>query len=260
MALDTTVKVGPEFYVYASDVGNIYVDPTTRAVTEVAAPTVAPTVEAAAGTSGLAAAAHYVKYTWYDGVRETTPSPAGTVTPEAGQNINVTLPAFPVASWTARIYIGTVADSETLQGEATTTSYVQDSALEAGAALPADNTLTPNWELISYSRFPISSSEPEVVVDVYDHFAIDHTKKGKQQRKTLSIRKAYTNMTESFRQFIGKRFLIKVECHPDDGVVNEAIYYRDVRILTPSLEIPEEEATESVECVYAESGSKDLSA
>jgi hypothetical protein len=116
----------------------------------------------------------------------------------------------------------------------------------------------PVWTLVSFSRFPISCSEPEVVVDVYNHFAIDHTKKGKQQRKTFSIRKAYTNMTESFRKYIGKKFLVKVECHPDDGTPSEAIYFRDVRILTPALEIPEEEATESIECVYAESGYKTL--
>lgn len=158
MALDSTVKVGPEWYIYFSKVGTVTIDPATRQATE-----------------------------------------------------------------------GTLENA-------------------------------PDWKLIAFARHPITWSEPQVIVDVYDHFDIDHTKRGKQQRKTLSIKKAYTNMNESFRDYVKDEFLVKLECHPNDGDPNEAVYFTSVHILTPSWEIPEEEGVETIECIYAQSGSRDLTA
>ena len=40
------------------------------------------------------------------------------------------------------------------------------------------------WEEIDFVRFPIDTSEPKEIVDIYKRFSIDHTKKGRDQRKT----------------------------------------------------------------------------
>lgn len=263
--LDNTVKVGPEWYVYLSKTGKVYVDDVTRDAAEsavLADPSSAPTAVAAAGTSGIPAGDYSVKYTWVDAAGETLPSEAAAVAGVTlGQNITVTLPAFPAGAVKANIYIGTT-DNETLQGSTKTPTYVQNSPLVAGATPPTANTTgpAPDWKLVGYCRYPVRWNEPQVITDVYKGFNIDHTKRGKQQRKTLSIKQAYTNMNESFRNYLNDEFLVKVECHPNDGEPNEAIYFTSVRILTPTWEIPDEEASETLECIFAKTGSRDLSA
>jgi hypothetical protein len=119
----------------------------------------------------------------------------------------------------------------------------------------------PAWTLIAFSRLPLSFSEPQVVTDVFDHFGISHTKRGRQQRKTLSIRKAFTNMGQSFRKYAKAEMLVKVEVRPDDAATpTETWYFTSVRVLTPSVEIGDEEGTESIECIYAQFGFKDNTA
>jgi hypothetical protein len=126
--------------------------------------------------------------------------------------------------------------------------------------VPTENVTPPTWNLIGFSRLPLQFNEPQVITDVYDHFDIDHTKRGREQRKTLTISKAFTNMGESLRKYRKQKFYVKVEVKPDDGDANELWYFTEVRILTPSVNIPDDEGLETAECIYAQFGHKEAPA
>jgi hypothetical protein len=68
-------------------------------------PTVAPTLTASGSGSALTAGTYYVRYSWTNANGETLPSPETAVTITAGQNINVTTPAFPFGITSMRVYI-----------------------------------------------------------------------------------------------------------------------------------------------------------
>ena len=49
------------------------------------------------------------------------------------------------------------------------------------------------WEEVEFVRFPIDRAEPTEITDIYKRFTIDHTKRGRQQRKTGSFTVAFQN-------------------------------------------------------------------
>src|SRR5436305_1333424 len=83
-------------------------------VTTVAAPATpagAPTIAAAAGSTGLAAGVYSVGFTYKNGNGETLISPLGTVTLTAGQQINVTAFTFPANVLAAQFYVSPAANN-----------------------------------------------------------------------------------------------------------------------------------------------------
>ncbi|MGE5623499.1 MAG: hypothetical protein ACM3UP_00580 [Methanocella sp.] len=134
-------------------------------------------------------------------------------------------------------------------------------AVDSATEVPTEKTApAPTWSLIGFSRLPLEFSEPQALTDVYKNFEIDHTKRGKAQRKTLKIKKAFTNMGESLLKYRKQKFFLKVEVRPDNGAANELWYFTDVQILTPTISIPDEEGLESADCTYALFGHKDATA
>jgi hypothetical protein len=109
----------------------------------IADPTYAPTLSPVTdGTSTLVGGTPiYVKYTYVSANGETLASAYTTVTPTAGQRIDVAVPTFPTNATSAKIYAGTVQGSETYQGSTSSsaTAY-QLKGISAGAALPTANT------------------------------------------------------------------------------------------------------------------------
>jgi hypothetical protein len=104
---------------------------------------------AVSGTTGtLPAATYYVKYTWVTASGETVASPSTSIAVAAGQQIDVTLPAFPLGVTSANVYISATSGSETKQGNTTTGLFTQSAALVAGTALPAANTAVDQWKSV----------------------------------------------------------------------------------------------------------------
>lgn len=103
------------------------------------APTTAPTVSYAANASSpLANTTYYVKYTWvYANGAETGASPEKSYALGAtGRNLVITLPALPLGTVAANVYISTSTGTETYQGQTITTTYTQSTALASGTSCP----------------------------------------------------------------------------------------------------------------------------
>jgi hypothetical protein len=122
----------------------------------------APTasVNALAGT--LPAGTYYVRQTFYNGTGESLPSPelpinvpsGGTLTLNAALN-------YPANATGVKVYIGTAAGAETLQGTTTgNPNYAQSVPLVSGTALPNTNssicTLAFNDTIIPYSGYSVA--------------------------------------------------------------------------------------------------------
>lgn len=135
-------------------------------------------------------------------------------------------------------------------------------AVNSTTEVPTEKTTpAPTWSLIGFSRLPLEFSEPQAFTDIYDHYDIDHTKRGKAQRKTLKIKKAFTNMGESLMKYRKQKFFLKVTvCPAAPETANEVWYFTDVQILTPTISIPDEEGLESADCTYALFGHKEATA
>ncbi|WP_046180397.1 hypothetical protein [Domibacillus tundrae] len=103
---------------------------------------------AASGTAGtLPAGTYYVKYTWVTASGETMVSPETSITTTAGQQIDITLPAFPPGVTSANIYIAQTGNA-TKQGNTTTGTFAQSTALVIGSSIPAANTAVDQWKSV----------------------------------------------------------------------------------------------------------------
>ncbi len=111
------------------------------------------------------------------------------------------------------------------------------------------------WEEIGFYRHPISRSEPIETFDVYKNFDIDHTKRGRQQRKTGSMVAAWQNTNLTIRKYLTQHCLMKIEWHVEGaGVVDEYEYLKGMRISNYTRDIPEGEVTERIDYNYADWG------
>ncbi len=88
---------------------------------KVVSATTAPTLALVANTgSTLTATTYYVKYTWANDEGETTASTQATLAVTAGNNLRITVPAFPVGVKMAKVYVGTASNVNKYQGDITT--------------------------------------------------------------------------------------------------------------------------------------------
>src|SRR5215510_10680509 len=107
----------------------------------------APALSSNTGSGSLGSGTYFVRYTWANATGESQPSverslalsSAGTLVVQAPVNV-------PAMATSMKVYIGTAAGTESLQGSVAVTNgvpagnYSQAVALVAGAALPASNT------------------------------------------------------------------------------------------------------------------------
>src|SRR5215510_4721319 len=107
----------------------------------------APALSSNIGSGSLGSGTYFVRYTWANATGESQPSverslalsSAGTLVVQAPVNV-------PATATSMKVYIGTAAGTESLQGSVAVTNgvpagnYSQAVALVAGAALPASNT------------------------------------------------------------------------------------------------------------------------
>lgn len=110
---------------------------------DIATPNTAPTLgQTANGSSTLQANTYFGKYTWVNANGgETLPSPEASFTVSPGYQLNASLPVFPTGVTGAKVYIGTVSNAETYQGQTVTTSYSQTIAIDPNTvAVPASAT------------------------------------------------------------------------------------------------------------------------
>jgi hypothetical protein len=133
-------------------------------------PSTAPTLAATGTTSTLPAGTYHIKYTWVTASGETLASPSASITTTAGQQIDVTLPAFPAGVISANIYISTTSGSETKQGSTTTTTYSQTTELATGAALPSSNTTANRWVSLVDGSTPATNTIEYVSTNLAPNF------------------------------------------------------------------------------------------
>lgn len=137
-------------------------------------------------------------------------------------------------------------------------SSSSSSLLSIGGDLQAAETGTEaemGWQEIEFLRAPFTETSPTELFDVYKRYLIDHTKRGRQQTKTLAFTGAFQNTARSLRRFDGKECMIKVEWHVEDAApVDEYEYYTSVRFQNFTKELPDGEATERIEARYAKYG------
>lgn len=130
-------------------------------------PVVPPSV--VVGTDGSFAAGDiWIKYTWFDGIRETKPSPATKVTIPQNGSFTLTLPSLPSGSnMMARIYMSTRKDDERLQGasSAVVYNYATGSVNANGQSLPQENTFVKSVISLSGS---VSSNVSIVYAGITD--------------------------------------------------------------------------------------------
>lgn len=122
----------------------------------------------------------------------------------------------------------------------------------------ATETSNPFWQEVGFYRTPIDQSEPDEIVDIYKGRLIDHTKLGREQRKTLTLVSAWTNTGNALRKFRGKSCLIKLEWHVDSlDPRDEREYYTNARMTAYTRGIPDGEVNERADFVFAKYGHKD---
>lgn len=131
-------------------------------------PTTAPTLTTATNAgSTLAAGTYYVVYTWVDASsRETAKSPEASISVSSGNNLVVTLPAFPAGVSSANVYMSTSSGGETKQGSTSSTTYTQSTAINTGSAA-APTTLASGLTQQIYGPAPtntISNPSPNATV------------------------------------------------------------------------------------------------
>lgn len=106
-------------------------------------PTVAPVMSQVANASStLPAGTYYGRYTYTGTLGETMVSPETSFVLSAGNNLVMTIPTLAVNSTLANLYIGTTAGTGKLQGNSSTTNYIQSTVLVVGATAPTANTST----------------------------------------------------------------------------------------------------------------------
>lgn len=114
------------------------------------------------------------------------------------------------------------------------------------------------WDEVDFVRFPLDRAEPTEIVDIYKRFSIDHTKKGRQQRKTGSFTVAFQNTSKQLRRYNDRECMIRIAWHVEDAVAaDEFEYYKSVRFTNLTRSVPDTEANERVEFVWATYGRRD---
>lgn len=116
-----------------------------RLINSVAAASTAPTLAQVANASTkLTAGTYYVKYTWMGLSGETTGSSEATLAVSAGNDLRVTIPAFPTNAVGAKVYVGTSAGANKYVGDITTSAgNIVVTKLDPNAlAIPTVNTAT----------------------------------------------------------------------------------------------------------------------
>lgn len=113
------------------------------------------------------------------------------------------------------------------------------------------------WEEVDFIRFPIDRAEPKELTDIYKRFTIDHTKKGRDQRKTGSFTVAFQNTSKQIRRYIDKECLLRIAWHVEDAATaDEFEYLTSVRILNLTRNIPDAEVNERIDFIFAKYGTK----
>ena len=124
---------------------------------------------------------------------------------------------------------------------------MQDSATDTGVV----------WEELDFVRFPIDRTEPKEIVDIYKRFTIDHTKKGRDQRKTFSFVVAFQNTSRQIRRYKDKECLIRIAWHVEDAATaDEFEYLTSFRVLNLTRNVPDGEVNERVDGIFAKWGNK----
>lgn len=102
----------------------------------------------------LAQRTYHARYTWFEtsSGKETTPSPSSSITVQANYLLTVAVPRYPsgVGAW--RIYVGTSAGDERLQGYASSRLWTESAGgiVPDAAPPPNANTLSipTKWRLV----------------------------------------------------------------------------------------------------------------
>jgi hypothetical protein len=144
-------------------------------VQQVLDPTTAPTLGQTANTaSTLSAGTYYVVYTWKNANGETTISPRASFTTSAGNELNITVPAFPSGVTHAVIYVSTTSGSETKQVEITTTTHKLTADPIVGTAFPTVNSIYTNLYTVPSAKYVISTdllmhntTSADTIVNIY---------------------------------------------------------------------------------------------
>jgi hypothetical protein len=111
-----------------------------RLLLAVADATTAPTLAMVANANTqMSAIPYFVKYTWTGLSGETIGSTEATITLTAGQDLRVTIPAFPTNALSARVYVGTATGNANLKYQGTISTSAGNLVLSA---------FDPNGELI----------------------------------------------------------------------------------------------------------------
>lgn len=114
------------------------------------------------------------------------------------------------------------------------------------------------WEEIEFVRPPVDSAEPKEIVDIYKRFSIDHTKRGRDQRKTGSFTVGFQNTSKSIRKYAATENILRYAWHVEDAATADEFEYRkSVRFLNLTKNIPEGEVNERVDFIWATYGRRD---
>ncbi len=114
------------------------------------------------------------------------------------------------------------------------------------------------WEELEFVRFPVDRAEPKEIVDIYKRFTIDHTKRGRDQRKTFSFVVTFVNTGKQVRRYKDKECLIKIEWHIEDATaVDEYEFLSSFRVLNLTRNIPDGEVNERIDGIFAKWAHKD---
>ena len=125
----------------------------------------------------------------------------------------------------------------------------------AGIATETGSVSAMGWQEVGFYRHPLDQSEPINIIDIIKGRLIDHTKKGLEQRKTLTMVAAFTNTANALRKFRDLENLVKIEWHIDaEGPTDEYEYYTSARMTDYVRGVPQEEVQERVTFVYSKYG------
>lgn len=116
----------------------------------------APTVTQSANSgSTLAPDTYYVSYAWVMDTGEIgARSSQATITVASGNQLNVTLPAFPTGAVSANIYLSTISNEGRLQGNTTTTMYTQSTPYDPNGGEQSKET-----DILGFDNFPFYEYE-----------------------------------------------------------------------------------------------------
>lgn len=112
----------------------------------------APTLNASPNPSStLPGGTYYVRYTYVTDKGETEASGESVQGIVNGTNLLISIPSFPAGVNKARVYIGTATNTEKLEGETLTNSFVKNTPLTGTQRYPVVNTIEKTEELLAVS-------------------------------------------------------------------------------------------------------------